>query len=148
MTRVPCLFHQAGTRREPGGEPEEPSADHRAVLPGHYWFLQRVPTTAAQCLPLSLPGMLPTPPPKSPMAPPQAAPSASLLLLVCHISSSCLSTVRSPDAFQITALFITNISPQLYLTYQPLPFFWNKTSRPICFIIFYFCHTREHKALP
>lgn len=109
MTAAPCRFHQVGTRREPGGEPEEPSSDHRALLPGHRWLLQRVPATAAQRLPLSLPGTLrphlpfSLPLPESPMPrppPPSCSLSLSAPLCVCvTFQAPAFSTVKTSQCF-------------------------------------------------
>lgn len=80
------------------------------------------------------------PPPPSIHHGPSPSCSPSLSALTCvrhlHISSSCLSTVRSPDAARLTALYITHISAQLYIPFQLHTFCWNNTSRPFNIFMF------------
>lgn len=151
-TGAPCRFHQVGTRREPGGEPEEPPADHRAFLPGYRRLLQRVPTTAAQRLPLPLPGtlrphLLFAAPPESLMPlpqPPSCSLSLSAPLFVSHFKLLPPPQLRHPNTFQIAALY-SAISPLLYLTCQHCFSLLQKTPIPLCSCCFFFVILlREH----
>lgn len=131
-----CVSPQAGTRWEPGGEPEEASADHRAVLPGHHRIVQRVPTAAPQCLPLSLPGRTSTPHP-----PFHYGPSTS-----CSPSLSALPVCAAPLAHfellplhsEVSRCCSTRCSlHHMHHCIAEHTYRYN-TSRTLCFIIFVF----------
>lgn len=138
-----CVSHQAGTRWEPGGEPEETSADHRAVLPGHYRIVQRVPTTAPQCLPLSLPGRTSTPQPLHPhftMAPPLAAHPAYLPYLLCAapLAHFELRPLHNEVSWCCSTHCSLHHMHQYIAEHTVSTAYRYNTSRTLCFIIFMF----------